>query len=72
MVQILLSTYNGIKYLKPLMESLLAQDYPHVEILVRDDGSNDGTLDLLNEYASAHTNIRVVPRRTCWVCTEFF
>jgi len=72
MVQILLSTYNGVKYLKPLMESLLAQDHHHVEILVRDDGSNDGTLDLLDEYAAAHTNIKVVSGVNLGFAHSFF
>src|SRR3989337_2643867 len=71
-VQILLSTYNGTKYLKPLMESLLAQDYPHVEILVRDDGSNDSTLDLLQEYAATHTNIKVVTSVNLGFARSFF
>jgi glycosyltransferase involved in cell wall biosynthesis len=72
MVQILLSTYNGVKYLKPLIDSLLAQDYPNVEILVRDDGSNDGTLDLLNEYAAVHTNIMVVSGVNLGFAHSFF
>ena len=72
LVQILLSTYNGNKYLKPLMESLLDQDYPHVEILVRDDGSNDGTVDLLQQYAAAHTNIKVVPGKSIGFAKSFF
>ena len=72
MVQILLSTYNGAKYLKPLMESLLAQDYPHIEILVRDDGSNDGTVDLLQQYAAANTNIKVVPSVNLGFVKSFF
>jgi len=72
MVQILLSTYNGTKYLKPLMESLLDQDYPHVEILVRDDGSNDGTVGLLKEYAATRTNIKIVPGESIGFAKSFF
>lgn len=59
-VQILLSTYNGATYLQPLMESLLAQDYRQVEILVRDDGSSDTTTDRLREYARTYPNVTVV------------
>ncbi len=58
-VQVLLSTYNGTTYLKPLMESLRAQDYPDIEILVRDDGSSDGTINLLQEYALSSLNITI-------------
>jgi glycosyltransferase involved in cell wall biosynthesis len=46
-VQILLSTFEGERFLAPLLDSLLAQDHGSVEILVRDDGSTDGTLELL-------------------------
>ncbi|HLE25953.1 MAG TPA: glycosyltransferase family 2 protein [Thermodesulfobacteriota bacterium] len=71
-VQILLSTYNGTKYIIPLMESLLGQDYPHMEILVRDDGSNDGTVELLREYAANHTNIKVVTGVNLGFAKSFF
>lgn len=59
-VQILLSTYNGARYLEPLMESLLAQDSPDVGILVRDDGSSDSTIDLLRAYAATRPNVNVI------------
>ena len=50
-VQILLSTYQGEAFLRPLLESLDAQTYPALELLVRDDGSADGTLALLEGHA---------------------
>ncbi|MCR5500005.1 MAG: glycosyltransferase [Acetatifactor sp.] len=49
-VQILLSTYNGMKYLDALVESLLAQQEVSLRILVRDDGSTDGTQAMLEQY----------------------
>jgi glycosyltransferase involved in cell wall biosynthesis len=48
--QILLSTYNGAPFLEPLLESLLAQDYPAFSILVREDGSSDATPSILARY----------------------
>ena len=42
-VQILLSTYNGARYLPEQLQSLQGQDHRDIEILVRDDGSWDGT-----------------------------
>ena len=47
---VLLSTYNGEKYLAQQLASLLAQKDVEVEILVRDDGSQDGTVALLDEW----------------------
>lgn len=49
-VLILMSTYNGEKYLKTQIDSLLAQKNVNVSIVVRDDGSTDGTISILNEY----------------------
>lgn len=47
-VCILLSTYNGARYIEEQIESLLAQKGVEVEILVRDDGSSDNTCDILD------------------------
>ncbi len=50
-IDILLATHNGAAYLRPQIESLLAQDYPDFRILASDDGSTDGTPAILHEYA---------------------
>ncbi|MGI8548912.1 MAG: glycosyltransferase, partial [Gemmatimonadaceae bacterium] len=50
-VQVLLSTYNGCRYLPELLESILAQSGVDTRLLVRDDGSTDGTPELLRQYA---------------------
>ena len=50
-VEVLLATYNGARFLVQQVDSILAQDYPAVRILARDDGSNDGTLAILEDYA---------------------
>lgn len=44
-VQILLSTYNGEKYICKQIESILEQENVDVHILIRDDGSEDNTVD---------------------------
>lgn len=48
---VLLSAYNGETYIREQLDSLLAQTLRNVEILVRDDGSTDGTRAILTEYA---------------------
>ena len=46
-VTILMSTYNGEKYLSEQIESIRMQTYADIELLVRDDGSSDPTLNIL-------------------------
>ncbi len=49
---ILLSTYNGEAYLPTLLESILNQNWKHWDLWIRDDGSTDGTRDILREFSS--------------------
>jgi len=57
-VTVLLSTYNGSKYLQQQLESLYEQTYPNIRILVRDDGSTDTTRTLLaSEQAKGRIDI---------------
>lgn len=49
-VAILLSTYNGEKYLREQIDSILNQTYQNFELVVRDDGSKDSTIDIIKEY----------------------
>ena len=49
-VNVLLAAYNGEKYIKAQIDSILNQSYPNVELYVRDDGSKDGTLAIVREY----------------------
>lgn len=56
-VCILLSTYNGEKYVNEQIDSLLAQENVDVTILIRDDGSKDNTVSILKDYASKNSKI---------------
>lgn len=51
LVSIVIPAYNLAAYLGEAIESVLAQDYPNVELIVLDDGSTDSTRDLLQRYA---------------------
>jgi glycosyltransferase involved in cell wall biosynthesis len=54
LIDILLATYNGERFLRPQLDSLLAQTEQGFRILARDDGSSDGTIAVLGEFAKAH------------------
>lgn len=58
-VSIVMCTFNGAKFLVQQVDSLLNQTYPIAEILIQDDGSTDGTMDLLRAYAAANPVIRL-------------
>ena len=49
-VSILLSAYNGSKYIKEQLDSIFNQTYKNIEIIVRDDGSSDNTIEILKSY----------------------
>ena len=50
-IQILMSTYNGEKYLREQLDSFVNLDnFEEVKVLIRDDGSTDSTLEILDEY----------------------
>jgi len=70
-VEILLSTFNGTKYLPELLESVWAQDYPDIALSVRDDGSTDGTPTLIAECAAARPKVSVTPGPNLGAGTSF-
>ena len=59
-VCILLATYNGHKYLKEQLDSLLNQTYDDFLICIRDDCSSDDTLSIISEYVNKYEDRFVV------------
>lgn len=58
-VAVVMSTYNGEKYLREQLDSILNQADVAVTLYVRDDGSSDGTKNILSEYAEKNANVHV-------------
>jgi glycosyltransferase involved in cell wall biosynthesis len=50
-VSVIVPIYNQAPFIRETVDSVLAQDYPSVELVLSDDGSTDGTADILSEYA---------------------
>jgi glycosyltransferase involved in cell wall biosynthesis len=59
LISIVMATYNGEKYLREQVDSLLAQGYPSLEFIFVDDASTDGTLAILQEYALLDSRIHL-------------
>ena len=57
LVSVAVVTYNQKDFLRECLESVLAQDYPAVEIVVADDASTDGTAEMLAQYEARHPGI---------------
>lgn len=56
-VAILLSSYNGGEYISEQIESILNQSYKNITLLIRDDGSTDKTISIIQSYLNNHKNI---------------
>ena len=51
-ISVVMATYNGERFLKQQIDSILNQSLPPTELIVIDDCSQDGSLRILQEYAS--------------------
>lgn len=58
-VSVVLCTYNGARFLREQLESVVHQTYPLYELIAQDDGSTDGTLDILREYEQKYAFMKV-------------
>ncbi|MDA8760470.1 glycosyltransferase [Amylibacter sp.] len=51
-VTIITAVYNGVRHIEQTIKSIIEQDYPNLEYIIIDGGSNDGTVDILKKYES--------------------
>jgi glycosyltransferase involved in cell wall biosynthesis len=51
-VSVIVPIFNQAPYIRETVDSVLAQDHPNVELVLSDDGSTDGTSEILREYAA--------------------
>lgn len=54
LVSVAMATYNGARHLRDQLDSIYRQTWPNLEVVVTDDGSVDGTPEILQEYARLH------------------
>lgn len=60
LVSIITPLYNGERFVGETIESVLAQTYPHWEMLIIDDGSTDNSPQIAEQYAAKDTRIKVL------------
>ena len=53
-VVVVLSSYNGEKYIAEQIDSILSQQNVNLKLLIRDDGSTDSTLKIITDYKHTH------------------
>lgn len=64
-VDILLSTYNGSKYLRELIDSIINQTYPNWQLIIRDDGSSDDTINIIQDF------IKQLPEKIIYIEDQY-
>ena len=64
LISVALCTFNGERFLRQQLDSILAQDYPNLEVVAVDDASEDGTRALLELYAARDARIRYTANPT--------
>jgi glycosyltransferase involved in cell wall biosynthesis len=64
LVSIALITYQNGPFLAESIESILGQTYPNIEVIIADDGSTDGSMELISKYAANHGRIKVLSALT--------
>lgn len=64
LVTALVPTYNGSRFIQRTLDSLAAQTWPNLEILIGDDRSTDDTLDVVRHFAEHHPNARIIERES--------
>lgn len=60
LISVIVPVYNDERYLKRCLDSLLAQTYPNLEIILVNDGSTDNSLNICEDYARVYLNINVI------------
>lgn len=59
-VAILMATFNGARWIREQLDSILGQEGVSVSILVSDDGSTDGTLEIVRDVAAKHGRVTIL------------
>ncbi len=70
-ISIIICVYNNKKYLPYAIESVLCQDISNYEIVIIDDGSNDGTENIVDDYSRKYSFIKGIHQKNQWIYASF-
>ncbi len=62
-ISIITPVYNGIRFIAPCIENVIAQECPAVEHIIVDGGSTDGSVDVIRSYAEKYPHIRWISEK---------
>ena len=60
LITVIMPVYNSVQYVETAIKSVLNQTYSQLELLIIDDGSNDGTRDIINQQQQSDDRIRLI------------
>ena len=64
-ISVIVPVYNTEKYLSRCIDSILAQTFTDLELILVDDGSTDNSGNICDEYAAKDKRIRVIHQNNC-------
>lgn len=64
LVSVIMPTWNSARYVAQSIESVLAQSYSNLELIITDDASTDNTPDILRDYAQRDSRVRIILNET--------
>ena len=70
-VSVAMATYNGEKYIKEQIESILASIGKEDEIIIYDDDSKDETIKIINNYMKNDNRIKLINGPKCGIIKNF-
>lgn len=65
-ISVIIPVYNGEQYLRQCVDSVLNQTFREIEVICVDDGSTDGSLGILNEYARQDSRVTILQQRNLY------
>ena len=72
LVSVVMCTYNGEKFLREQLDSIVQQSYPIHELLIQDDQSKDRTTEIIKEYQARYPFIRLrINEKNTWLCSRY-